>query len=199
MASSVALASAPPDVFVALDETLERVWDPHRPADRTHNPIPRAGGADDDNAAAQAAPSWRAEGLSLRHLHGLACALNPSAEELAPVQAWFEMAAVYPTEVLLRGDVLARLRAAFAGVVRCPHYGAAIHRDAFESIVRRIVGPEVEAWQEEEEGGEGGAVAGRAGLGSAVVLEAGAWAGEEMETEMGEVDGGLLEEFGRGV
>ena len=143
MASSLALSGAPPDIFAALDGARQRVWDPCRPTEGTNDPVaPPAGDGD-----ATAPPAWRAEGLSLRGLYGLACSLNPSEDELAPVQAWFEMAAWYPAELLLRDDVLTQLREAFRGVVRCPHFGAAIDRSVFESIVGRILGPEMEAWE----------------------------------------------------
>ena len=185
MASSVALASAPPEIFVTLDETRERVWDPCRPAEGTHNPIARTTTTTTTTSSSKLAapPSWRAEGLSLQGLYGLACSLNPSDEELAPVQAWFEMAALYPTELLLREDVLTRLREAFRGTVRCPHFGAAINRDVFESIVARILGPEMEAWE---------VAAGLGGLGASAVIGAGTWtdATVDMETDVGMVGGG---------
>lgn len=79
----------------------------------------------------------------MHSLHGLASSVNPSDLELAPVQAWFELAARYPIEILLRKDVEDGLKRAFVGVVKCPHYGAAIERGAFESICARIVDPEV--------------------------------------------------------
>jgi hypothetical protein len=87
--------------------------------------------------------SWQGSGLTLESLYGLASSVNPSDLDLAPVQAWFELAARYPPEILLRKDVEDRLKKEFVGVVKCPHYGAAIERGAFESIVARVLDPEV--------------------------------------------------------
>lgn len=84
-------------------------------------------------------------GLTLQSLHGLASSINPADLDLTPVQAWFELAARYPIDVLLRRDVEDRLKREFVGVVKCPHYGAAIERGAFESICARVLGPEIVA------------------------------------------------------
>ena len=87
--------------------------------------------------------SWQASGLTLRSLYGLASSVNPADLDLTPVQAWFELAARYPLEILLRRDVEDRLKREFVGVVKCPHYGAAVERGALESICARILDPEV--------------------------------------------------------
>jgi hypothetical protein len=125
MASSLALRTAPRAVFDTITQT--RV---NRLGWRRADPIPRAGDT-----------SWQASGLTLQSLHGLACSLNPSDRDLTPVQAWFELAATHPAELLLDGGVQAELKRAFRGVVKCPHYGAVIEREAFESIVGRVLGP----------------------------------------------------------
>lgn len=92
--------------------------------------------------------SWQcgSTGLTLKALHGLASNVNTSELDLTPVQAWFELAERYPVGLLLRGDVESALRREFVGVVYCPHYGASIEREAFESIVARVVEPEVAGW-----------------------------------------------------
>ncbi|EON97927.1 putative alanine racemase protein [Phaeoacremonium minimum UCRPA7] len=87
--------------------------------------------------------SWQASGLTLQSLYGLACSLNPSDEDLTPVQAWFELANQYPMAILLRGDIVNALKREFTGVVKCPHYGAVIERSAFDSVVDRVLGPEL--------------------------------------------------------
>jgi hypothetical protein len=66
--------------------------------------------------------SWPASGLTLHSLYGLANSIFPTDLDLAPVQAWFELAERYPLEVLLRQDVEDRLKKEFVGVVKCPHY-----------------------------------------------------------------------------
>jgi hypothetical protein len=60
--------------------------------------------------------------------------------ELTPVQAWFELAGRYPPEVLLREDVLGALKRELAPVVKCPHFGAVMEREAYESVVGRVLG-----------------------------------------------------------
>ncbi|KAL8370698.1 hypothetical protein RB595_000860 [Gaeumannomyces hyphopodioides] len=85
--------------------------------------------------------SWRASGLTLAALHGLAQSLAPLAgPELTPVQAWFELAARFPAGLLLRPDVSDGLKREFVGVVKCVHFGATVEREAFESVVFRVLG-----------------------------------------------------------
>lgn len=86
--------------------------------------------------------TWQAPDITLQTLYGLAVSLNPISEmELAPVQAWFELSARYPLSILLRLDVLNALKREFVGVVRCLYFGAVMERDAFESVVQRVVEP----------------------------------------------------------
>lgn len=84
---------------------------------------------------------WSTSPVSLEALHSLAQSLNPGTDEVAPVQAWFELALRYPVEVLTNQDVLDTLKREFKGVVRCVVFGAAIERSVFESIVFRVLGP----------------------------------------------------------
>ncbi|KAI0852669.1 hypothetical protein F5Y00DRAFT_227278 [Daldinia vernicosa] len=86
--------------------------------------------------------------LTLENLRGLAAALNPNPEEsaeLAPVQAWFEIARLYGGIAALLRDAprLERLRVEMAAVVDCIHYGAVIRRADFESTLERVMGPPV--------------------------------------------------------
>lgn len=138
MASSLALRTAPAAVFDAM--AAQPVSPPGPPSGLAA----RAAAKSEGGAATPPPPvSWPASGLTLHSLYGLASSVNPSDLELAPVQAWFELAARWPLETLLRKDVEDRLKTAFVGVVKCPHYGAAIERGAFESICARVLGPEV--------------------------------------------------------
>lgn len=84
--------------------------------------------------------SWPATGLSLETLHALASKLSPPETELAPVQAWFEILRAYGTVVVLNQELMAQMLAQFAGVVKCLHFGAVIERDAFDSVVTRVLG-----------------------------------------------------------
>ncbi|KAH9996944.1 hypothetical protein F4779DRAFT_183000 [Xylariaceae sp. FL0662B] len=129
MASALALQSAPATVFTQLSDVQTQL---------------RSG------TTPQPEISWRQEqsgttaaaGLSLQSLYGLATALNPPDHELAPVQAWFEIVRLYGAGVALDAPLMDRVRAEFAGVVKCLHFGAVIERDAFESVLRRVIGRE---------------------------------------------------------
>lgn len=132
MASSLALRTAPPEVFTSIEQATENLTKRGRSQKAGEDPIPPD-------------LSWQASGLTLLSLYGLANSLNPSDKELTPVQAWFELASRYPMALLLRQDILEALKVAFVGVVKCPHYGAEIERSAYESIVHRILGPELVA------------------------------------------------------
>ncbi|KAB5536570.1 RNA polymerase I-specific transcription initiation factor RRN3-domain-containing protein [Coniochaeta sp. 2T2.1] len=139
MASSLALRTAPGAVF---DYMRAQPPFPEQP--------PSAHAALLAATAETGAPppppiSWPASGLTLHSLYGLASSVNPSDLEVAPVQAWFELAARYPLDILLRRDVEDRLKREFVGVVKCPHYGAAIERGTFDSICARVLEPEVAA------------------------------------------------------
>jgi hypothetical protein len=132
MASSLALRTAPGAVFGAMRGCSQ----PHLPPPQQPPSALAALLAATAEVGAPPPPpiSWPASGLTLHSLYGLASSVNPSDLDLAPVQAWFELAARYPLEMLLRKDVEDRLKREFVGVVKCPHYGAAIERGAFESI-----------------------------------------------------------------
>ncbi|ATY65049.1 hypothetical protein A9K55_004767 [Cordyceps militaris] len=89
---------------------------------------------------------WPASTVTLDSLYGLAQSLNPGSEEIAPVQAWFELATRYPIDtLLLRPATLETLKREFKGVVRCVAFGAAMERESFESIILRVLGPDVNA------------------------------------------------------
>lgn len=142
MASSLALQSAPRAVFSAVSRAT---------------PLLRRAAPRDLPAAGEQACEWSAAGLTLQALHGLACSISDAAVEVAPVQAWFELAARVPGEVLMRREVLEALKRELAPIVRCPHFGAQMERGAFESVVGRVLGP----WMG---GGGGGVVAGPGGM-----------------------------------
>lgn len=83
---------------------------------------------------------WPSPRISLSSLHGLADSLNPGDLEVTPVQAWFELASRYPKQVLLNPAKLGMLQRELDGVVDCLDFGAVLERQAFESVVERILG-----------------------------------------------------------
>ncbi|TQV99848.1 hypothetical protein V2A60_005278 [Cordyceps javanica] len=99
------------------------------------------------NARFRSSPTlqWPSSTVTLDSLHGLAQSLNPGGDEIAPVQAWFELAGRYPVDLLLQPSTLEALKREFKGVVRCVAFGAAMERGAFESILLRVLGPDVNA------------------------------------------------------
>ncbi|KAI0966369.1 hypothetical protein F4678DRAFT_450068 [Xylaria arbuscula] len=138
MATSLALQGAPPSILTHMEDL--------------------AGPA----STACSAVAWPSRALTLTNLRRLAGTLNASAAtELAPVQVWFELAGLYGVGVATDGTVLARLECAFAGEVRCVIFGAAVQRDVFEGVVKKVVGNLPRAWSPparivdvEEEGDE---------------------------------------------
>lgn len=82
---------------------------------------------------------WTTSSITLDSLFGLATSLNPGDKELTPVQAWFELAGRYPLETLLEPQVLNELKTELNGVVKCLQFGAVMEREAFESVVGRVM------------------------------------------------------------
>ncbi len=93
--------------------------------------------------------AWQAPDITLNTLFNLAASLNPMSDlELSPVQALFELLARYPLSVLLHPGVLEDVKREMVGVVRCLNFGAVMEREAFESVVQRVVEPVMEAEME---------------------------------------------------
>jgi len=123
MATSLALRTAPPSVFTAANKSAPLLRSA-KPSD-----LPKQGQCE-----------WQAAGLSLHSLHGLACSIADAEVEITPVQAWFELSGRFKLEVLLRREVLDGLKRELCELVRCPHFGAVMEREAFESVVGRVLG-----------------------------------------------------------
>ncbi|KAH7170706.1 hypothetical protein EDB81DRAFT_776432 [Dactylonectria macrodidyma] len=87
---------------------------------------------------------WSSPRISLASLHDLASSLNPGDKELTPIQAWFELADRYPLGVLLDAQLLQALSLELNGVVKCLFFGAVMEREAFESVVCRVLGPSLD-------------------------------------------------------
>ncbi|KAI0136463.1 hypothetical protein BJ170DRAFT_13297 [Xylariales sp. AK1849] len=121
MASSIALQHAPLPIFARIDAVQIQLHTD--PTCRPHTTD----------------IEWRSAGLTLDSLFALASTLNPPDQELAPVQAWFEIARIWGPDVALDRQVIESLKGEFAGVVKCLHFGAVIEREAFDSIVGRVV------------------------------------------------------------
>ncbi|KAK7924875.1 hypothetical protein PG985_006929 [Apiospora marii] len=128
MVSAMALQQAPNPVFQRLES--------HASTAAPEPPHLREG-ADGSNSVA-----WHTTGLTLESLYDLASTLNLPDLELAPVQAWFEIIREYgPGAVLGDGSqVLERLIAELSGLVKCLSFGAVIEREAFDSVLCRVLG-----------------------------------------------------------
>ncbi|KAI1166963.1 hypothetical protein F5B18DRAFT_605047 [Nemania serpens] len=127
MATTLALQSAPPDVFARISE-LQKEQSP---------------------ASACAPVEWSSNTLTLSNLRRLARTLNPSDSELAPVQAWYELARLYGVVVATDPAVLAGLERALAGEVQCVVFGAVVRRNVFEDALERVVGLVPRRWDGE--------------------------------------------------
>ncbi|KAF4982253.1 hypothetical protein FZEAL_2137 [Fusarium zealandicum] len=129
MASSICMAHAPQDVF-------------HGRKLMTSCHDPRALGT--DPYVPPAFYEWPSPRITLASLHGLARSLNPGDKELTPVQAWFELAGRFDRSVLLNAKTLETLSKELNGVVKCLEFGAVMEREAFESVVGRVLGESLE-------------------------------------------------------
>lgn len=126
MASSLALQQAGPEIFTQIT-TIDTTLQANGPLACRRIP--------------QGAVEWRATGLTLDRLYGLAAALNPPDRyELAPVQAWFELVTAWGPDVALDATVLEELLRGLRGAVRCLNFGAVIQRPVFDAAVERAVG-----------------------------------------------------------
>ncbi|KAI1446852.1 hypothetical protein F5Y02DRAFT_61191 [Annulohypoxylon stygium] len=94
-------------------------------------------------SSADPSPSTTTEpALTLESLYNLASTLNPAdGPELAPVQAWFEIARLYGGAVALNAGLMDRVRVELAPSVDCLHFGAVMSRASFEGAVERVLGP----------------------------------------------------------
>lgn len=141
MASAFCMAAAPETIYT---DRAALLLPPAPPPSSASPSITTINTNNDDGQQQQQQPrsfAWDAPAITLDALHSLASSLHPGDVELTPVQAWFELASRYPTQVLLGGNVLDTLQREFNGVARCVYYGAVIERLAFESIIARVLGP----------------------------------------------------------
>ncbi|KAL2694204.1 hypothetical protein Neosp_000778 [[Neocosmospora] mangrovei] len=132
MASSLCMAHAPQHVFLGRKLVSS--------ASSCHNR--RSLGL--DPAVPPVSFEWPSPSISLSSLHGLARSLNPGDKELTPIQAWFELAASFDKSVLLNPATLDLLSKELNGVVKCLEFGAVMEREAFKSVVGRVLGEGLE-------------------------------------------------------
>ena len=121
MATSLALQQAPSRIFDRIDGVQHELY------------------VEPQSSPATADISWRSNALTLESIFTLAQTLSSAEVELAPVQAWFEIVSDYGPEIGLNPVLLETMKREFRGVVKCLHFGAVIERDAFDSIVHRVV------------------------------------------------------------
>jgi hypothetical protein len=129
MATTMCMNTAPQDAFDALSSVEARL--------NSESP---------ESLPERPAVSWEVPGgshFSLRSLYALAQTITLGEIELTPIQAWFELAGRYPLEILLSPTVAERMRREFVGVVRCTEVGATMEREAFESVVGRVMEEEI--------------------------------------------------------
>lgn len=132
MASSLCMAHAPQHVFLGRKLVSS--------ASSCHNR--RSLGL--DPVVPPVSFEWPSPAISLSSLHGLARSLNPGDKELTPIQAWFELAASFDKSVLLDPATLDLLSKELNGVVKCLEFGAVMEREAFKSVVSRVLGEGLE-------------------------------------------------------
>ncbi|RYP78811.1 hypothetical protein DL770_006820 [Monosporascus sp. CRB-9-2] len=161
MASALALQSAPASVFDQMAEVREHLQaNPSRavyppssshPHSQTQTQHEHQHTHQQQQQQQQKPPpppipspiSWRqrpgpaAAGLSLGSLRRLAEVLSPPDVELAPVQAWFEIARACGPTAVRDAALMDFLKRELASVVRCVHFGAAIPRHAFDEVIYR--------------------------------------------------------------
>ncbi|KAI1120918.1 hypothetical protein F5Y10DRAFT_257420 [Nemania abortiva] len=136
-ATALALQSAPLSVFTRINDLQEYLApSPPQEVPAIPTPIP---------------VEWSTKALTLANLRRLAATLNLSDGELAPVQAWFELAALYGVGAATDGAVLARLRSELASEMSCVTFGAAVDRDIFEGVLERVMGFLPRSWRDDGE------------------------------------------------
>lgn len=147
MASAYCMATAPESIYKDR-KALPSSITPEQVACPSMLPPTPPEGTTTVGSSSSSSPSptlaWSAPRISLQNLRGLASSLNPGDLELTPVQAWFELADRYPVALLVPegpGSTLATFKKELRGLVKCLHYGAVIEREAFESVVSRIMDP----------------------------------------------------------
>ncbi|KAI8965814.1 hypothetical protein F5Y11DRAFT_311493 [Daldinia sp. FL1419] len=160
MVSAMALRSAPPEAWAQISAEKDRQASQTQTHSHSHSHPPPPTAKPITSFPSPPSPS---NPLTLSNLLGLATALNPNpseSAELAPVQAWFEIARLYGGVAALLHDTqrLARLRAELAAAVECVQYGAVIRRADLEGTLERVLGPPAEPMRGNPRDGVGAGV-----------------------------------------
>ncbi|KAI1820781.1 hypothetical protein F4861DRAFT_37921 [Xylaria intraflava] len=129
MATALALQSAPLEIFARIGDVQDTP-----PLSHSLSPSPPATTIDTPPAPI----AWASRSLTLANLRRLAGTVNPTEAELAPVQVWFELAALHGVAVATDAAVLAALEKALAAQMRCVLFGAMVPRDMFEEALARV-------------------------------------------------------------
>ncbi|KAI0818249.1 hypothetical protein GGR55DRAFT_694479 [Xylaria sp. FL0064] len=149
MATTLALQGAPPAVFTRMNDLQQKMnpFSSTSATNTTNNPTTSSSSPQTTTVTAAVGGSdrgqlaWPSRALTLTNLRRLAGTLNASAAaELAPVQAWFELVSLYGVGIATDGAVLERLKFELAGEVHCVMFGAAVDRDVFEAVLKRVIG-----------------------------------------------------------
>ncbi|KAI1265989.1 hypothetical protein F5Y18DRAFT_426502 [Xylariaceae sp. FL1019] len=164
-ATAIALQSAEPPILRSIDDLKKQLIQQRQqatcrlsvdePSQHTNEPPTLS------VLTANQQIAWPATQLTLASLGRLASLLDKPDVELAPVQAWFEIARLYGLAVATDSAILQQLRFEFGRVVKCVRFGAAVPRPVFEDILMKVMGylPETVIpfpWETDEWGGEEG-------------------------------------------
>ncbi|KAI1438026.1 hypothetical protein GGR50DRAFT_642707 [Xylaria sp. CBS 124048] len=126
-ATSLALQNAPLEIFARINNLQIP------PTTTTTTTTTSSSSSASLLAAASSDPiSWVSRSLTLANLRHLAVSLNTTEAELAPVQIWFELAAMYGVAVATDPVVLEVLKKALSDEVHCVLFGATVPRHVFE-------------------------------------------------------------------
>jgi len=91
-----------------------------------------------DNSTTWTLPIPPSPSISLKSLHDLSSSLELHAEEITPVQGWFELVRRYGVGKCLKKDVMERLKAELGTKVACFGFGAVMDRTDFEEVVLEV-------------------------------------------------------------
>jgi len=84
-------------------------------------------------------PAPPSPSISLKSLHDLSNSLELHAEEITPVQGWFELVRRYGVGKVLEKDVVERLKAELGTKVACFGFGAVMDRADYEEVVLEVL------------------------------------------------------------
>ncbi len=146
MATALVLQTAPFDVFARINDLQQQLSASASPSSHPTTTTTTTTTAA-PSSAAEPRLAWSSRALTLTNLRWLAGTLNASDSELAPVQAWFELASLYGAAVATDAAVLEKLKRELSAEVHCVMFGAAVQRDVFEAALEKVVGFLPRTWR----------------------------------------------------